>query len=116
MTFYDHTHQSEKIARKALFRINGITYEEMFENLYILLDNYGSYQGTSTIANLPTNKDVEKVLMTNERNNNDNMKVEINKMVVVVWQNCDNHYEWFIGYIKDVVMMIICLLLIICTG
>ena len=29
------------------------------------------------------------------------MKVEINKMVVV-WQNCDNHYEWFIGYIKYV--------------
>ena len=55
----------------------------MFENLSILLDNDGSYRGTSTIANLPTNKDVEKVLMTNERNNNDNMKVEINKMVVV---------------------------------
>ena len=29
MAYYTHTHKSDKIARKELFRLNGITYKEM---------------------------------------------------------------------------------------
>ena len=54
MVYYAHTHKADKIARKQLFRINGITYEEMLENLTILLDDEQQVS-TSTLANLPTN-------------------------------------------------------------
>ena len=55
MAYYAHTHKADKIARKQLFRINGITYEGMLENLSILLDDENDVS-TSTIANLPMNR------------------------------------------------------------
>ena len=61
MAYYAHTHKADKIASKNLFRLNGISYEEMLENLCILLDDEIN-ESTSTVANLPTNKDTIKVL------------------------------------------------------
>ena len=109
MAYYAHTHKADKIARKQLFRINGITYEEMLENLSILLDDEGQVS-TSTIANLPTNKDVMHSLLAVENEteakegtiSKARSNVQLNELCVVVWQNCDAKYEWYIGYVKSV--------------
>ena len=29
-------------------------------------------------------------------------ELAINEMCVVVWQNCDSRYEWYIGYVKNI--------------
>ena len=105
MAYYAHTHKAEKIACKQLFRINGISFEEMLENLSILLDDDAS-TSTSTIANLPTNEDA---LLSLKAPDNDVTMMEdtvppvvgINEMCVVVWQNCDSKYDWYIGYVKS---------------
>ena len=105
MAYYAHTHKADKIARKHLFRINGVSFEDMLENISILLDDDAS-TSTSTIANLPTNKDALLALKTP---NNDVTMLEnaaspvvgVNEMCVVVWKNCDSEYEWFIGYVKS---------------
>ena len=95
-----HILKADKIARKQLFRINGITYEEMLENLSILLDDENDVS-TSTIANLPTNEDVMQSLMVIEIDKiNEESKISevaINEMCVVVWQNCVA-YEWHIHH------------------
>ena len=105
MAYYAHTHKADKIARKQLFRINGITYEEMLENLSILLDDENDVS-TSTIANLPTNEDVMQSLMVIETDKiNEESKISevtINEMCVAVWQNCDSRYEWYTGYVKNI--------------
>ena len=54
MAYHARTHKADKIAGKQLFIINGITDEEMLENLSILLDDENDVC-TSTIANFPTN-------------------------------------------------------------
>ena len=38
MSYYVHTHKSNQYANKDLFRLNRISYDEMLENLIILLD------------------------------------------------------------------------------
>ena len=48
MAYYANSHKADKIARRQLFRINGITYEEMLENLCVLLDDEISPE-TSTL-------------------------------------------------------------------
>ena len=105
MAYYAHTHKADKIARKQLFRINGITYEEMLENLSILL-GAESDVSTSTIANLPTNEDVMQSLMVSEsgeiNRQNKISEVAINEMRVVVWQKRDLTYDWYIGYVKKI--------------
>ena len=63
MAYYAHTHKADKIALKELFRLNGISHEEMLENLTILLDDE-KHTSTSTIANLPTNEYVMKSVVT----------------------------------------------------
>ena len=61
MSYYVHTHKANKIVNKGLYRINNILYEEMLENLMILLDDE-KYESTATIANLPSDEDVLKSL------------------------------------------------------
>ena len=59
----------------------------------------------STIANLPTNEDVMQsfVSETVEADNDmADISVKINELCVVVWQNCDSNYEWYLGYPKSV--------------
>ena len=94
MAYYDHTHKADKILRKHLFRINGISYEEMLENFMILLDDEHEGQSrTMTIANLPTNEDVMQLSQTgdagaiDDNNMNFKMKIQINQLCVVAWQN-----------------------------
>ena len=64
MSYYVHTHKSNKIANKPLFRLNKITYEEMLENLVILLDGE-KQESTATVANLPSNETVLKSMSVN---------------------------------------------------
>lgn len=61
----------------------------------------------STIANLPTNEDALKSLRVIDPNqvNEESMKVAevaVNDMCIVVWQNSDFMYEWYIGYVKSI--------------
>ena len=108
MAYYVHTHKADKILRKHLFRINGISYEEMLEKFLILLDDeHEGQSGTMTIANLPTNEDVMQLLQTgdagaiDDNNVNFKMKIQINQLCVVAWQNYEGKYEWYTGYVKS---------------
>ena len=108
MAYYVHTHKADKILRKYLFRINGISYEKMLENFMILLDDeHEGQSGTMTLANLPTNEDVMQLLQTgdagefDDNNMNFKMKIQINQLCVVAWQNYEGKYEWYIGYVKS---------------
>ena len=103
MAYYANSHKADKIARRQLFRINGITYEEMLENLCVLLDDEISPE-TSAIANLTTNKDalqiLKDVVSAPEKPQEEFYKP--NKMFVVMWQNCDSKYEWYLAYLKRI--------------
>lgn len=101
-SYYVHTHKSDKIARPALYKINGITHEEKLINLAILLDDDTVSQ--YTMADLPTNVDVISVLEStqNQKEQPKEVLFKLNELCVVVWQNCDSKYEWFIAYVKDV--------------
>ena len=81
----------------------------MLENLTILLDDEQQVS-TSTIANLSTNEDVMHSLQTTDTgtvdkdnaDSNKRLKIQINELCVVVWQNSEAKYEWYIGYVKSV--------------
>ena len=102
MAYYAHTHKQDRIANKDLYRINGISFEDMLENLTILLDDDGCCPTAST-ANLPTNSDVVSLLKTpmDQVATSETSEAKVNDMRVVVWQE-DNGYEWYLGYIKDI--------------
>ena len=100
MSYYVHTLKSSKIVDKSLFKLNKISYEEMLENLLILLDGE-KHQSTATVANLPTN---EAVLLSlhgkpplAKSKATENL---VNSMCVVVWVD-DGSYSWYLGYIKQ---------------
>ena len=105
MSYYVHTHKAQKVTHKDLFRINGITYEEMFENLMILLDDE-KHESTSTIANLPSNEEVSKKLSKQVQpdisvpTTSDVTIDKTNTMCVVVWIDENDSYSWYLGYIK----------------
>jgi hypothetical protein len=101
VAYYAHTHKAQRILNKDLCRINSVSDEEMLENMTILLDDE-KFSSTATVANLPTNDDVLKSIS----NNQDQQEVAspcsmVNEMSVVVWQNDDGVYEWYIGYVKN---------------
>ena len=105
MSYYVHTHNSNKVANKSLFRLNKIKYEEMLENLIILLDGE-KHESTATVANLPSNETVLKSMSENENPAIAQLlqpeipEKLINTMCVVVWTDGD-FYSWYIGYIKE---------------
>lgn len=104
MAYYAHTHKADRIANKGLFRLNMITFEEMLENLTILLDDDESTTGSATTANLPTNTDVVKSFRnaTSAENIPEQSPVtKINDLCVVAWQE-SNGYQWYLGYVKDI--------------
>jgi hypothetical protein len=95
------THRSNKILNKSLFRLNKISYEEMLENLIILLDGE-KHESTATVANLPTNKTVLDSMSENSKLKKQEAPVPvklINTMCVVVWSDGAS-YSWYLGYIK----------------
>ena len=101
MAYYAHTHKADKIANKELFRLNRISFEEMLENLTILLDDDGC-GGTATTANLPTNADVMRAIKNQSPSTiNESSTAKVNDMYVVVWQE-DNDYQWYLGYVKKI--------------
>ena len=105
MSDYAHTHKANKIVNKDLYRINNISYEEMLENLMILLDDE-KYERTATIANLPSNEDVLKSLSRVDPEQAEPVPStpvidRTNSMCVVVWGDDSNSYSWFLGYIKE---------------
>jgi hypothetical protein len=101
MAYYAHTHKAERIVNKHLYRVNGIPFEEMLENLTILLENADDSSSTATTANLPTNGDVMKALQ-NPTGPTIRDVICVNDMCVVVWQEEDCGYQWYLGYIKEV--------------
>ena len=107
MSYYVHTQKASKIVNKDLFRLNNISYEEMLENLMILLDGE-KYESTATIANLPSNNDVSKSLHLADLPRKplpilaSDVEDRINTMCAVVWANDRRSYSWYLGYIKKV--------------
>ena len=100
MAFYANTHKADKIARPDLFRQNGISHEEKMENLSILLDNEDTQ--FTTVADLPTNEEVLSILSSSTEDKAPESEVlKINDLCVVVWQNDQRKYEWYIGYVKS---------------
>ena len=67
-------------------------------NLSILLEDDDVIP--CTLAYLPTNSDVinalEKTIIEKT-----STSLIVNQLCVVVWQNCDSKYEWFITYVKQ---------------
>ena len=107
MSYYAHTHKAERIVNRDLYRLNGISFQEMLENLTILLENVDDCGSTATTANLPTNSDVLKALTqhTNCETTSvvavENEFTKVNQMCAVLWQENDG-YQWYLGYIKEV--------------
>ena len=107
VAYYAHTHKSSRITNKDLYRINGVSDEEMIENLAILLDD-DKQCSSATVANLPTNSDVLKCI-SHSTDEQEAVSVPsasvalVNQMCVVVWQNDDEVYEWYLGYVKNCV-------------
>ena len=107
MSYFAHTHKAERIANKDLYRLNGISFQEMLENLTILLENVDDCGSTATTANLPTNSDVMKSLTKHQNLPTtpiaalEDEFTQVNQMCVVVWQE-DTGYQWYLGYIKEV--------------
>ena len=88
-----HTHKADKMARPHLFKQNDISYEEKLMNLSILLEDEDV--SACTLADLLTNSDVinalEKTIIEKP-----STSLIANQLCVVVWQDCDSKYEWFI--------------------
>ena len=106
MSYYAHTHKAERIANRDLYRLNGISFQEMLENLTILLQNVDDCGSTATTANLPTNSDVLKALAKHNCETTFVPAVEdeftkVNQMCAVLWQE-DGGYQWYLGYVKEV--------------
>ena len=100
MLFYAHTHKANRIVNKELCRVNSITFEEMLENLTILLSEE-KHVSTATIANLPSNADVMKALnAVHHTTEKDNGEDKVNKLYAVVWKDTKGQYDWFLGYVK----------------
>ena len=100
MSYYAHTHKADKIGNRDLFRILGISFDEMLENLTILLDDDGC-SGSATVANLPTNDDVMKTIKNPTTSTpTPTSSAEVNELCVVVWQE-QSGYEWYLGYIQN---------------
>ena len=95
---HTHTHKADKIARKEFFR--GITYDEMLENLLILLDDE-KQESRATVANLPANDDILRLTKAAPTTEEDRF-LNINKLCVVVWQEKENKYVWYNGYVKGI--------------
>jgi hypothetical protein len=106
MSYYAHTHKVERIANKSLYRIRGIPFQEMLENLTILLENVDESCSTATLANLPTNSQVMNILSKQKTPSASIPEIsyefmQVNEMCVVAWQE-GNGYQWYLGYIKHV--------------
>ena len=101
-SYYVHTHKLDKTARPALCKINGITHEEKLVNLAILLDDDTASQ--YTMDDVPTNLDVISALECTQHQRQwvNQAILGVNELRVVVWQNCDSKYEWFLAYIKHI--------------
>ena len=102
--FIAHNHKEEKIARVSLLPLNGISHEENLENLLLLLSDVDRY-ATKLIASLPTNEDVLREL-NGQRHTQTLAKVHkkqnFNEMCIVILQDTNAKYEWYIGYIKGI--------------
>lgn len=62
VSYYAHTHKSNKIAQSILHKINGVIYKEKLSNLAILVHN--DTVGQYTMTGLPTNLDVNSILVS----------------------------------------------------
>ena len=104
LSFYVHTHKSDRAHRPELFRLVNVDMATQLENLLILLSSEENVVGQSSLAEvaLPTNEDALRAIFENP-NNNEHDIFEVNKMCVSVWHEVDE-ITWYIGYfhyIKD---------------
>lgn len=105
LAYYVHTHKADKIARPHLFKQNGISHEEKLMNLSILLEDEDV--SACTLADLPSNSDVINALEGTTAEKQPTNLIA-NQLCVVVWQNCDGKYEWFVAYVKQIKRWICC--------
>ena len=104
LAYYVHTHKAHRIARPDLFKQNGIAHDEKLINLALLLEE-NDHNVTCTIADLPTNKEVITALEDGHVEQSHQSRIptlKLNELCVVVWQNCDSKYEWYIAYVKQI--------------
>ena len=69
----------------------------------LLIDD--SEQSTATIANLPNNQDVMKFIsnfLPHQKTNRIG-DITVNQLCVTVWLNEEDRYEWYIGYVKEII-------------
>ena len=94
-----------------MFRKNVISFEEKLDNFccktsvenILLSDNAKTY--IATTANLPTNKDDIKALITKETTAAEitsQSTSEVNQMYIVFWLECEAFTWYIIGYITEV--------------
>lgn len=105
MLYFVNTHKSEKIVNKDLFRVNNISFDDMLENLMVILGGDVIKECTATTANLPTNKDVLKIIKNDSQSSRTvtEKDIKVNTMCAVVWVDSNKTYSWYLGYIKDCV-------------
>ena len=87
-----------------MFPLNRISHKEKLENLLLLLSDDDRYS-TKLIASLPINGDALREL-NGERHTQTLAKVpqkhNVNEMCIVIWQDTNAKYEWYLGYIKGI--------------
>ena len=102
VSYYAHTNKAQRVTNKELYRVNGISYEDMLENLTILLDEEEN-SSIIPISSLPTISDVLKALASSSDtvpNQQTSMETTVNDMVAVIWQSKEGTFEWYLGYVK----------------
>ena len=64
--------------------------------------------GTASIANLPSNNDILKALYTsNDKDPAPSTQVlKVNQLCAVTWKGQQQHYNWYLGYIKGIAPLI----------
>ena len=96
LALYSHSHQSERITRPELFKMNRVSHNEKLHNMMVILgdDEDGA---RSTVTDLPTNEDVRKALsliLGNTTNRFGTMSTKISTcggMCIVVWRDGENN-------------------------
>ena len=101
VSYYAHTNKTQRLNNKELFKVNGLTFEELLENMTILLDEDHSC-AASPLSSLPTNDNVLKVLVSSTTTSIQQgvLETSINDLVAIVWQTKEVIFEWHLGYVK----------------
>ena len=107
LIYYKLTHPTEFSGNKHLFRIRGVSDEEMMTNLRCILSNEEDMNlYRSKVGRLPTDNYVLKALLATSGDDihqapRQKLEVFINSVVAVTWVVNDKK-TWYLGYIIDI--------------